>query len=426
MRYLPAAILCYFVAFAGLLAVLVPPFEGPDEYAHVEYITFVARTGRIPNQYDQASKVPWEGHQPPLYYFLAAGVVRIVKPDGINFSRHGNPKHFWSGGPSGDVPVHSHAFHDPFPTAADSVAFYGLRLLSVIFGVGTLLCVLALSRRLIPDPRWALVPMLMVATLAQFAAMSAAVSNDPLLCFLASALVLALFADRGFIICGTLLGLALLTKKSALCLVPIVAVASWRSLFPAVAIAGWYFVRNRVLYGDWLGSAMEEATMPGFAIHRTLLDTYFVTAFPKLLGASTVGLTGYMSVWLPDWVYSFYGTLAFASVVGLCFRRWSLKMALLLATCLFAFGGLVFYNLTFSQPQGRLLFCALGPLSILLALGLQSYTSLIPRLLRRPCAVALVGLLLAIDVSDAVTVRTFYYHPGQYYGHTAERYVYCS
>jgi 4-amino-4-deoxy-L-arabinose transferase-like glycosyltransferase len=522
MRY-RAALVCYFIGFAGLLAFLVPVLEAPDEFAHCRYISYVGGRWTIPNQYATPDWVEGEGHQPPLYYCLAAAALVFAKDDGlIGVSVARNRKHFGFGGPSDRVPMYRHAIIDPFPTPGDRWAFYSLRLFSVVLGVLNLLCVLRLSRRFIPEPGWALLPALFVATLPQFAAVSAAISNDPLANVLSSAALLVLFTliDRpdgiwNYLLLGLFLGLGLLTKKTVFCLVPgtvlalaclawmhgpLVALKGIAAALTAVTFSGWMFVRNRLLYGEWLGSQMEEATMRGLVSRRSVFSPYFVGQFPKdldatvtaiagrtwgpyvaplflalslvtfgwlvvvayrvardragsfaqgaivylvvvlalaalffvvfrgyqpglfvwLFGASFVGVLGYLSVWLPAWVYRFYGAIGIVAAIGLCCRirsrgtREDLKPLLALGFVVSSVAGVVYYNLTFPEPQGRFVFPALAPFAILVSIGLRELLLRVPRLPRLCIITLLVVGLIAADGATFLAVRSFFYDANQY------------
>jgi 4-amino-4-deoxy-L-arabinose transferase-like glycosyltransferase len=516
-------LVCYFIGFAGLLAFLAPVFEAPDEFAHCRYISYVGGRWTIPNQYAAPDWVEGEGHQPPLYYCLSAAALVFAKDDGlIGVSVVRNWKHFRFGGPSDRVPMHRHALINPFPTTGDRWAFYSLRLSSVALGVLNLLCVLRLSRRFIPESGWALLPGLFVATLPQFGAVSAAISNDPLADVLASAALLVLFklidSPKGvwnYLLLGLLLGLGLLTKKTVFCLVPGTAVAlaclAWvhgplvalkgiAAALTAATLSGWMFVRNRLLYGEWLGSRMEEVTMRGLVSRRSVFSPYFMGQFPKdldatvtalagrawgpyvaplflvlsmaafgwlvvvayrvardregsftrgaivysvvvvvlaalffavfrdyrpglfvwLFGASSVGVLGYLSVWLPAWVYRFYGAIGIVAGIGLCRRirlrgtREDLKTLLALGFVLSAVAGVVYYNLTFPEPQGRLIFPALAPLAILVSLGLRELLLLTPRLARSWIIALLAVGLIAVDGATVLSVHSFFYDVNQY------------
>ena len=86
-------LLAYFT-IGSMYAVYTPAWQAPDEPAHYNYIRGVVETGRLPvlqtGDYDQSylsqitsrgfpvdmalDTLRYEGHQPPLYYLLAAPI----------------------------------------------------------------------------------------------------------------------------------------------------------------------------------------------------------------------------------------------------------------------------------------------------------------------------------------------------------------
>ena len=126
--------------------------------------------------------------------------------------------------------------------------------------------------------------MLVVALIPQFIFANAWVSNDSLATLAATAALywvvrLLKAEDVGasrwakWVVLGILMGLATLSKLQGAALLALAGVViawiAWRRrsprtvfvavplvLAPALAIAGWWFVRNRVLYGDWLGTSV--------------------------------------------------------------------------------------------------------------------------------------------------------------------------
>ena len=523
-----AAVVGYYLAFAGAMAWLVPVFGMPDERAHLNYVNFVARTGSLPDQYDKARAVYWEGHQPPLYYAVAAALIGALKRDRtVDTAPVLNKRHKWAGGPSYEVPEYDHVYHSPFSTNADQIAFYVLRGLSILMGLGTLLVAEKLCRRLVGDPWWGLLGGLLIATLPQFAFISAAVNNDNAANFLAAAALYNLFAlmdqpyrMRYYAVFGVCLGLGVLSKKTVLFLVPGAVFVllylvwknrrAWQRLLCSAAMAacaaalisGWMFVRNYHLYGDWLGSRMEEETIGALSQRRHLLTTHFLgridvvevwgplagllgrevaayvfpwyvlllalgylvlvyalfvtlrTRVKRFLpaaalytaavcvltfvysnyiftgysagvfwgpvGESFVGRFGAMAVPLPVVCYGFYKVLAVVAGTGLFvhlvrqrFHDVKVLTALLLIGT--AMTGFLHYNLSYPQPQGRLLFPALTLVSALTVLGFKTIADVIGgRTSRRWCAGLVVVGLIACDATALGQVSKYFYTPTQY------------
>ena len=160
-----ALILAVYFVLAALYAWYTPLWQAPDEPAHYNNVRHVVETGSLPflhpGDYDQdyleaikARRFPpemsidsirYEGHQPPLYYWLAAPLLLITQGMGYE------------------------------------IQVLALRLFSVFLGAGVVGFIWASARHLFPDK-------LLLATLAAgFAAflpmhlaMMTAINNDAL------------------------------------------------------------------------------------------------------------------------------------------------------------------------------------------------------------------------------------------------------
>lgn len=434
------AVALYLVTAVAQLA-LTPPLEAPDEGAHLHYANFVAQQLVLPNQYDPALTVEGQGHSHPLYYVIAGGLIRGLMSDNeINVMRIGNPAHRWHGGTRTDVRTCLPTEQGYFRTPGDALGFYGLRALSMLFGVGTLWLVGALALALTDAPAVRSLAILLAAGLPQFTFGSASITADnltSLLCTLtAYTFVRALQSPatlRWWGRTGVALGLAILTKKTAMFLLPAMGVSlvigalarprERAALARGIALVGllvlalteWLFARNYYLYGELLTATMEERTLPFLIAHKTLWDPYFRDVFPQMLAQSFVGVFGWLNVYLPAWVYVAWAALGAGGAVGVGRivrrgERWpEIAMAVLfIGACL---GGVVFYNLSYNQAQGRYLFTVLGWLATLVALGWSELLGRTPARARRLEAVLASALVVGQCVA-LVTTYWFYATPG--------------
>ena len=472
------AILVYAAVLATLFALLVPPYEAPDEPSHLAYINYVATRAGLPNQYDpqrslpQLGPSPPEGHQPPLYYALGALLLRLTSSGPcLEAPPQPNPLHAWNGagGTRTDVPLYlPPAAGGPAggPAGAaegvtmrptrDVPCLFLLRLFSVLLGVLNVGAVLLLARHFLPG-WWQLLPALLVATLPQFLFASGVVNNDALANLL---LTLVLWGavwildapHRGgpYLLLGVALGLALLTKKTALFVLPVLALllvsvafrqrpARWLvsprptpcpvrvlalgagAMALALLLSGWLFVRNQALYGDPLATEMEKATLGPLVQEKALTSPYFTGPFRREFSRSLVGVFGWMQLEAPPAVYRLYLFLVGAAGVGFLLRtrggRAPPARTVFGALFVLACGaGIIAYNLTYSQPQGRFLFPVLSLLAIALSAGLRELLRPLSRLARPPAvagaALCLVAALVAADVAALLTVIEFYGRPG--------------
>jgi 4-amino-4-deoxy-L-arabinose transferase-like glycosyltransferase len=495
-RYLRFAIIVYFLIYAGTMAFITPPYEGPDEIAHLEYMNFLAKNHRLPDQTNPAhgGSTSWEHHQPPLYYMLGAAVLMIARPDhaiDINLEKHAGG---WlrSVGPDG-------ALLDLFLSRTDHKLFYFFRLMSVLMGAITLIYVFRTSWLLLPPDAgtWTVFPGLFVATLPQFAFDSSILNNDALANLLAAAAIYYAYAaadqpahSSNYVGLGLSLGLGLLTKKTLLVLLPMIIVLLVAALLTgrpkrriaalatvSVAltgiIAGGWYLRNYGMYGEFLATTIEEKQLSYLVEKQPLFSDVFVGSFwlshpvtaivtlagtlvalalaghrrlPRairltvvslltlaamivpfffrteiqgryvgrviaLVYTSFIGYFGQMSLPLPDLIYALYGTVLGVAAIGLFLQlsEKAFRDLKVLVACGFvasALAGVIYYNLTFAQPQGRLLFPALSPVACLVTIGLCAFLSG-PRF-RSAKQCALIAVVWLFAIADGVSIWRIY------------------
>ena len=288
--WLLAAIMGVYLILGVVYIASIPPFEGPDEPQHFAYVTWLARTNRLPPAGEQAREagIEHEASQHPLYYVLASLPVRLVDIGNPPIVYRPNP-HF-IGPLARDYPDNDNrAIHyedDGRPLAGGWLALYLARGVTLLFGALLLACVYGLARQIWPArPQYALRCALVAAVLPQAIFLGAVVSNDvPVAALGAGTLwALALLLRRGYsarraALLGAIFGLAVLTKASALALAAPLGLGllwskqrhgqSWSQFLTmcllvggaALLVAGWWFVRSLVLFGSPLGLETHEAT----------------------------------------------------------------------------------------------------------------------------------------------------------------------
>ncbi len=447
-----------FVFVAAVYALLVPPFELPDEPDHLAYVNFIAERGALPNQYNPSQAVLREGHQPPLYYALCALLVRLTQPDhrvDVRPVPHRPPD---PAAPE-HIPIFRHGDMPIFPTRADWAGFYLLRLLSVLMATLNVAVALRLFDRLWNPPSPPLLrgeraqgvggfactrngslylAAILLIGLPQFAFISGGITNDNLANLLGTLTLYGLLrllespvALRLHAWVGLLLGLGLLTKKSLLALLIGwvlliawllwrgkgsrwgVAKGAWLTLLVMMAISGWWLIRNLMLYGDLLGHEMERRTLPDLVQERSLFSRYFLASFWRVTLFSAIGIFGWMNVLLPLWVYALGTALLFLALIGLArgWRGMPVGLRWGLVWVLLQVAGLVWYNLTYSQPQGRLLFPALSAGLALIAYGLAQW---LPARRMHAALLSLTLLAILLHLLSWWTLYAFYYPPSRY------------
>ncbi len=401
MPRLLGLIIAAYLILATAYAVITPPWQTPDEPAHYNYIRQLVEARSLPvlqaGDYQgslledlKARKWPadasvdalrYEGHQPPLYYVLAAPVYALA--------------------------------HLVLGTRGVVIA---LRMVSVLLGAVVVALAYVITRRALPEmPVVALAAAGFVAFLPMHLAITAAVNNDTLAELILSAILLlslerllGRMRHRRFVIGGAVLvGLALLTKTTIY--LPAVALpaaaelgAWWRRnrfglgaalgtlatlYFGALLISGWWFIRNMDVYGpsDPFGWTRHDTIV--FAQQLRMSQYMAQTGLLRALreGAWTVfqsfwGIFGWMGAPFPAGVYWLLAGLTALAAVGLALlaasgRRPRPALWLLVVPIVCVLAGLVGYNLKFVQFQGRYLFPALTPIAVFFALGLREVTA---------------------------------------------------
>lgn len=439
-----AFVVVVYVALASLYATLVVRWYAPDEPAHFNYIRHIADTatlpilepGDFPASYLDALKsaqppfprdaavdrIRYESHQPPLYYLLGALTTKATEP--------WLGEQLWLG------------------LRGLSIGLGALQILLVWAAARALWPAnrwLAVAVAAFP----VMIPMRV--------AMTAAINNDTLAEVVLTAVALALAGGvtRGFstgrlVVVGVCLGLCLLTKlvdyvavalpPLALCLrAGIVAPAPaknapaptfsliaalaalrqasyWRSLLivfgVAALVAGWWFVRAALVYGptDLLGLGRHDAVMgPEPRTHEYIAALGWRGAFERwvsTLAQSFWAQFGWMSILLETRWYTalnlFAGLATGGAVAALGrWRRGDVEspvatraaLALWLVVGLAVLSTVLYYNARFWQPQGRYLFPASVPISLIVMLGLRELAA--PRY-RVGLAVGLFVVALAL------------------------------
>ena len=307
------------VAKHSIWAKAVPP----DESAHVAYFEELLATCRLPVL--KAGVGNYEAHQPPLYYLLATPIYAV-------FLSFGKP-----------------------------VAICAVRLLNVLLGAASVLALARLSILAFPGNGWFVV----FATLfgacwpARLLACAGA-GNDPLVelaCLIALVLLAKLVTGplepRAALGAGLAIGVAMLSKSSALPLVPVGLLAvylSWKRGCLADGGADWrrlgigtgallggflllwgpWAVRNVVLYGDPFAAEVfrrifgEDRATPEYFLSRGFSGTQYFALVLYQTALSFWGVLGQANVFLPSVLYTlgfvFWGATAIVGLSGLIWR----------------------------------------------------------------------------------------------------------
>lgn len=429
-RLLPV-VLALFVALAWRYRQATPLFETPDEPAHFSAVGYIAQTQQLPSPPDHfrqgpapvvAPGVP-SYYAPPLYYWLAAQMVGTA--DTAEFISAVIPNPSFARGTGLDLTqtpsnknMYVHVAAQRSPQAAWAVAMWRVRLLSLLLGVATVTGAYALAAQLWGGRRWTWTAVLLVALNPSFLYLSNGISNDTLLvalCTWAFVLMAKLVQQPlprpGWreAALALLLGLGLLTKQTAVILLPPAVYALYAqanaqrwsrrqllgTLLGVLAIAGvvggWWYGRNAWLTDDWLGLATHTPLPPTAVLSERL--AFMVQQLPGTF-KSYWGAFGWATIFVhPGW-YLFFGLLTLGGGLG-----WLRRLRVTAVYRLLWLGSgvnlllLGYWLWRTAAPYGRLLFPVLVPLTCLLVAGWRRW---LPKHWCKEWQIAVIGLLATL------------------------------
>ncbi|MFN2202203.1 MAG: hypothetical protein ACK2UO_13410 [Caldilineaceae bacterium] len=407
-----------FVVLAAVYSVVVPPFETPDEIWHFAFVQALAEGEGLPVS-EANTQAMWrqQGVQAPGYYIAAAAITGwIDQSDFPGIFARANP-HAAIGEP-GATSNRNYLVHhrdENWPWTGSILALHITRLFSIALGAITLWASYQAVAPVIGVAQ-ALGGLAVFAFIPQFIFISAAASNDNAVNALVALVLWRLVTlvvrpepglvsqygahwRRDFLILGLLLGLALLSKLSALGLVGLTGLAvfycAWRvrSLrpvleailwigIPVAAIAGWWYVRNWRLYGDPLAWNIWESNI---LLRVDTASWRAIAAEFTSLERSFWGLFGWLNLAYPEAVYLLLRAILLLIVVGCALalvrwfvhgrkveQRWLGGLLLLAWLMILTISWLRFMRIA-PAAQGRYFFPAAPTLVLLIAVGLQAW-----------------------------------------------------
>jgi 4-amino-4-deoxy-L-arabinose transferase-like glycosyltransferase len=469
------ALLAVYLVKGLWLVDLHPPFSGHDEIAHYAYISTIVTEGRIPiipdpdlwaapgtvadpADFDRISSYFWgycrystqdwsgcgDNQCPDSCYFHTDPATGIIMPAGWIYTANHPPLYYLL-----MVPIFQ-ATDTHWPE--DQLPWF--RRAAIPFGLATVLLSYLIVRQLFPASRFlALTVPAIVAFQPQVSYEAAMLNNDIMAIALTSGVIYltAIGIRRGFriwtsVAIGFVLGLALITKTTAITVVPVVAVGmaltcgwrTWRGrhgwLTHGVIAGGvaaltcwpWYLYMWR-MYGDvnaldrirrlqWWNYENEPAP----TMLSQLTDRQF---FWRILDQSFGGF-GWHLIPLSDGLRSVLAALFIAAIAGLSIftirvscgtsptgriegwrdARWARRLAIggidrqqvtglaaMGTMIVVSYAALLQFGVQFQGTQARYAFPAVIPAAILLMLGLQGWVP--QRWLRWLPAVVIAGMV---------------------------------
>jgi tetratricopeptide (TPR) repeat protein len=274
----------------------LPADVGFDVSGHVRYLRILLEQGRLPLAEDG-----WQTYQPPLFYLLAAAVLKLNAL-----------------------------------AAETDQAHHAVRMLTMAFGIAQVLLVFGCVRQLFPDhPRRHLLGLVLAATLPVHLYLYQYVTNEGLAAVLITASLYVTLrivrtpdaSWRHYAILGVCLGGAMLAKFSALIVLPVIFVVLigrlvvehqprltvWArtiglTCLIGLLVCGWHFARVWVRYGrPIVGNWDPEYGRPWWQAPGCHTADYYLGFGRSLVQPLFAGLSSFA-----DAIYSTFWTDGFA------------------------------------------------------------------------------------------------------------------
>jgi Dolichyl-phosphate-mannose-protein mannosyltransferase len=412
---LVSASLLFLVAWAFA----VPIFEAPDEPHHWMNARYIHDRWRLPPY----NKWFAEGGQAPLYYLLVAPFA--AKSDFPSDARDVDPQ--------GRIESYCppRFYQNCIRDFARFWPIRTVRLLTVLFSVLAVWFAFLAAAEVTGSIWTGLLAGGLMAFLPEFTFRGMNVSNDAMVALTSAAGTYGIvrLLRRGFAwpaawAAALAAALAFLSKLNGLAIAIVLAAvivlmsAPWRvrlqrlAVVPAAfVIALPWLIHNQVLYGDALASKAMATLLPHIVERKSITDPYFIKIFPVAVERSFVAVFGWMNLLAPTALYWTFAGVGIVAGVGLlwrlvrCRKHTGAVIAALAGIVMLSIALLVQLNLTFSQPQGRLLFPALPAVAVLTALGLEALPFWN---LRLTCATVLAAAALNVFVLAMVIVPAYW------------------
>lgn len=428
-RFALATIVALFLCRAVAAALLVPPWQGPDEPSHFAWIKLLAAgEAGVPAARQQverdllasmAANRWWEHYQDVTPSPVPESFAEV--PEHLNVGNLGRPSYYWFG---------AFVLRAMQPTSLDG-QYWLLRIVSVAAAVLTLLCGWAGLRQLF-DRTTSVGTLALAALHPQFLLTSISVNPDVLINLCGAAVwwraaCLYAGAHSRIVSIVVILGaatIAAMAKRNGMPLLVIAAV-----------VLGWWFlrgVRHRrtlmtpavwaggaaaagvalVVAWSWLADAARQLWMFGFA--GLLVTQSWTDLTPRALAlmiATGIDTSWLVAGWLrfpaPEpWLWSARVlTLAgFAGSLHLLWRSPGTRESLAPPWVFVGIAAGALLAAAFaggSIPQGRYFFVSFIPAMALIWIGVQHC---LPRTLQPSGAVLLVGAGALLDIIGFATV----------------------
>jgi len=360
----------------GLTVLLITPYGGfPDEQCHFDYARHIRQHWQLPAlSFNEKEITVCEAFQPPLYYAAAALLLS--------------------------------------PGLDESQSILLLRLFSLVLGTATVWLIWK-TAILLFSGNTSLIPLItaIAAFNPQFIFTHAGISNvavTSFTCSLTLYMITRLILNNGpsltgrSILIGICFGLSLLSRTITIFLLPVCAVAIWIGLrqrgqltagrvagqllifaVTTLALSGWWYLRNWIYYDDPFLWKIHQTTVGANWVRTEPLSLFFVLKSAAFLHATFWAYFGRNEFHARVGEYIVYLILVVLGLMGtfqILFKKRAENIGISSRTSylLLAFAGfsaiaeIALLQTEIMSPQGRYLYMAIVPITVLIGSGFSN------------------------------------------------------
>jgi len=410
-RWLTVIFCLYFLLAVGY-SLLMPLWEAPDEPAHFHLAWYLARKDRYATE-----EKNYEAAQPRAYYYFASVIVRALDKIDPRFSDYLHPHEY-----KYNIRIPERRFDWNAKNYRFLLGVYMLRWVNILFGALALWLNWKTFHLIAPGRSWMRIAALaLMALTPQYLHIMSSVNNDAL-GTVAGALLfyLAIRALKEPANWQALLAiilaiiLPLTTKLTVLPISAAVLVIIAGLWFFSLRGKRWLMISGFVVpvclgllyffFPETIRTAESEITWRLFGLRKKGVDVEYLKTISNQILQTYWGKVGWLAVGLPAWIVNSLTALGFVGAAIHIYKLIKLKtkepqFTLWAATfmiALFTILAVARNGLTTGATQGRLLFPAIGALSILMVSG---WHDVLPERHQRTLPLIVIVLLFLLNIA---------------------------
>ena len=410
-RWLTVIFCLYFLLAVGY-SLLMPIWEAPDEGAHFHLAWYLARK----DQYATEEK-NYEAAQPRGYYYFGSVIIRALDKINPDFSDYTYPREF-----KYNIRIPERRFDWNAENYRFLLGVYILRWVNILFGALALGLNWKAFQLIAPGSPWMRITALaLMALTPQYLHIMSSVNNDTfgtvagaLLFYL---VIRVIKEPANWLALLTLVLAIILPLITKLTVLPVSAavllIIAWKWFF-GFRQRRWLIISGLVilvcagllyvLFPETIRMAENEITWRLFGLRKKGVDLEYLITITSQILQTYWGKVGWLAVGLPAWVVNSLTGLGFVGAAIQVYRLIKLKTkepqftlwAATLLIALFTILAVARNGLTTGATQGRLLFPAIGALSILM---LSGWHDMLPEQYQRKLPLFVIILMFLLSIT---------------------------